>query len=293
MSKSRLCWRNVLGGGALAVLCAGLALAQTWWPPKPPRGYNIFNEQQEYWLGEILADEQKLGDHVIQDAEATTYLEKIGNRLVQQSKAPTLRFQFFLFESKEPNAFALPGGRVYVNRGMFAFCSDEAELAAVVAHEIGHCVLRQGAKTFSRWLAWGPGVSKVGDREDVQNKIRQLEAHLESTGRFQQAADLLFGVARTDELWADKYGIWDMYATGYDPKAAIAVFQRIATLQRENRIDDPWLRLLDTLFSSHPATKERIELLRLELPWMRPKADATLDTEAFRAVKSRFVPKTP
>ena len=275
------------------LMCAGLALAQTWWPPKPPRGYNIFNEQQEYWLGEILADEQKLGDHVIQDAEATKYLETIGNRLVQQSKAPTLHFQFFLFESKEPNAFALPGGRVYVNRGMVAFCSNEAELAAVVAHEIGHCVLRQGAKTFSRWLAWGPGVSKVGDREDVENKIRQLEAHLEATGRFQQATDLLFGIARTDELWADKYGIWDMYSTGYDPKAAIAVFQRIAALQRENRIDDPWLRLLATLFSSHPATKERIELLRLELPWMRPKADTTLDTGAFRAVKSRCVPKTP
>ena len=213
MSKSKLLSRYVLGSGALMLICAGLALAQTWWPPKPPRGYNIFNDQQEYWLGEILADEQRLGAHVIQDAEATKYLETIGNRLVQESKVLMFRFQFFLFESKEPNAFALPGGRVYVNRGMVSLCANEAELAAVMAHEIGHGVLRQGAKTFSRWLAWGPGISKVGDREDVQNKIRQLEAHLEATGRFQQATDLLFGIARADELWADKYGIWDMYST--------------------------------------------------------------------------------
>ena len=63
MSKSGLRLRYLLGGGALILICAGLALAQSWWPPKPPRGYNIFNEQQESWLGEILADEQKLGDH--------------------------------------------------------------------------------------------------------------------------------------------------------------------------------------------------------------------------------------
>ena len=282
-----------MASGALLLLCAGAALAQTWWPPKPVRGYNIFNAQQESWLGEILADEEKLDDRVIKDAEATKYLEALGNRLVQQSKGPTLRFQFFLFEDSEPNAFAVPGGRVYVNRGMIAFCANEAELAAVMAHEIGHCVLRQGAKTFSRWLAWGPKIYQVGDREDIQNKINQLQAHLKTTGRFQQATDLLFGISRTDELWADKYGIWDTYSTGYDPKAAIAVFQRIAALQRENRIGDPWLRLLNTLFSSHPATQERLELLRLELPWMKPKADVTLDTEAFRALKSRLAPKTP
>jgi len=67
----------------------------------------------------------------------------------------------------------------------------------------------------------------------------------------------------------------------------------MAALQRENRINDPWFHLLNDLFSDHPATKDRIALLRLELPWMRPKADATLDTEAFRTMKGRLKPKAP
>jgi hypothetical protein len=72
------------------------------------------------------------------------------------------------------------------------------------------------AKTWSRWPTWGIGVEKVGDWEDIRKKVKQLQEDLSRTG-FQQAADLFFGITGGDELWADKCGIWSMYAAGYDP----------------------------------------------------------------------------
>lgn len=276
------------------VLWVGLSAGQSWWPPKPLPGYNIFSEQQEIWLGEVLAEEEGLDANVVDDPEAAAYLQNLVDRLAAQSKRPELHYRVFLYESAEPNAFVLPGGRIYVHRGMILFCQSEAELAAVLGHEIGHAALRQGAKTFSRWLFWGTEVDKVGDKEDIRQKVKKFEAYLEETNYFQVATDLLFGIIRADELWADKYGIWNLGAAGYEPTAAVSVFRRFDAVNRENhKEDDPWLLLLELLFSSHPPPGDRAALLQLEIPWMKTQPNPVLDTEGFRALKARLAAPPP
>ncbi len=279
---------------AALTLCVGLAVGQSWWPPKPLPGYNIFNEQQEVWLGEVFAEEMELDQNVVQDSEATVYLQALGERLVAKSKRPGFRYQFFLYDSAGPRAFALPGGRVYVSRGMIEFCQSEAELAAIVGHEIAHIALRQGAKTFSRWLFWGLGVTRVTDKEDIRAKDEQLHEHLAQTEGWQAAADLFFGITRGDELWADKYGIWNLQAAGYDPRAAISVFRRFDAIRQESgKEEDPWLGLLELLFSSHPPPGDRAALLELEIPWMKAKPNPVQDSEAFRGLKARLAAPPP
>ncbi|MBI2957175.1 MAG: M48 family metalloprotease [Acidobacteria bacterium] len=277
---------------AIWVVClvGAAGAAQEWWPPAPLPGYNIFNEQQEVWLGEVFAEELNLEREVGDDAEATAYLQALGERLAAKSKRPGLRYQFFLIRAEGLSAFALPGGRIYVSRGLVRFCQNEAELASIVAHEIGHVALRQGAKTFSRWLFWGLGVTKVGDKEDIRAKDVALHAQLNRTKDFQAAADLFFGIARGDELWADKYGIWNLYHAGYEPRAAVEAFRRFDALEREGRHpnEDPWKRLLELLFASHPRSGDRANLLKLEVPWMKAKPEAVVDSEAFRALKARI-----
>jgi predicted Zn-dependent protease len=287
MERSNHLHRPVLWAAAVLLFSARVVSAQGWWPPKPLPGYNLFNEQQEVWLGEIFAELDDADAGIVQDAEANAYLQAVGDRLTEHSKRTDLRYRFFINEDLGMNAGALPGGRIYVGKDLFLFFANEAELATILGHEIGHVVLRQQAKTWSRWLTWGIGVDKVGDKEDIRKKVKQLEGHLSRTG-YQQAADLFMGIRRGDELWADKYGIWNMYAAGYDPEAAVTLFTRLAAEVTKERPVDSWASLLDLLTSSYPPTPDRVRLLKLEKVWMKRKPDAVLDTEAFRAVKARL-----
>ena len=129
------------------------------------------------------------------------------------------------FEEVFASAVAVPGGRIFVNRGMVAFCENEAELAAVLGHEIAHVALRQGARTFSRWLLLVAGITYVGDQEDVGRKYQKLRQQMGASMVLQGAADLVLGIQKGDEIWADRYGIWNAHAAGYDPRAAVDSFR--------------------------------------------------------------------
>ncbi len=288
LARSNHLRQPVLWAATVLFFSTGVAPAQGWWPPKPLPGYNIFNEQQEVWLGEIFADMDDADAAILKDAEANAYIQVLGDRLVRYSKRTGLRYRFFIDQYMGMNAGAFPGGRIHMGTDMFLFCKNEAELATILAHEIGHDALRQQAKTWSRWLTWGIGVDKVGDKEDIRKKVEQLEKHMEESGGFRGAADLFFGISRADELWADKYGIWNMYAAGYDPEAAVAVYTRMAAEVTKERPVDSWGSLLDLLMSTHPPTPDRVNLLKLEKVWMKRRSSAVLDSEAFRTVKSRL-----
>lgn len=286
--------RFAAGVVALLSLFCQPGLAQKGWPPAPLPGYNIFDEQQEVWLGEVLAQQYGYEELVLHDPEATAYLQSLGEGLAETSKRPGLRYRFRVYESVQPDAFALPGGRIYVARAMLALCENEAELAAVLTHEIAHVALRQGPKTISRWLAWGPGIHEVGGKDDIRRAMGRLHTHLRETKFAQPRFDQLFGIMRGDELWADKYGIWNLNAAGYDPQAAIDFFRRYDAMhEREVAQLDPWRRFLYLLFAAHPAPRERANLLTLELPWMKRPANPMRDTEGFRALKRRLAAEMP
>jgi Zn-dependent protease with chaperone function len=108
------------GFGMVIILFSVIVGAQSWWPPKPLPGYNIFTEKQEVWLGEIGVEIEGFDSYVVKDAEAARFLQSLGDRLAQQSQRSKLRYQFFLLDDDEINAYALPGGLIYINRGLMS-----------------------------------------------------------------------------------------------------------------------------------------------------------------------------
>jgi predicted Zn-dependent protease len=117
---------------------------------------NIFTEQQEVDLGDAAAEHIQ-GDFQVIDADINDYLRQVGERIVKHIPPTHFRFQFFLVDLPDVNAFALPGGRVYVTRKLVAFVRNEDELAGVLGHEIGHIISHHTAidmtRTFQAVLA--------------------------------------------------------------------------------------------------------------------------------------------
>src|SRR5215510_6046851 len=141
----------------LLALSQASAMGNAQQPCRPPapqvsREPNIFTEEQEVDLGDAIAEQIQRSFRVIDDDEVTGHLRRIGERVVKHLPPTKLRFQFFLVDLPEANAFVLPGGRIYVSRKMVAFAQSEDELAAVISHEIGHLVARQQTVTMTRQM---------------------------------------------------------------------------------------------------------------------------------------------
>ena len=114
----------------------------------------------------------------------TEYLTSIGQRLTKHLPINRLRFQFFLVDLPDANAFVLPGGRIFVSRKLIAAALTEDELAGVIAHELGHLVTHEGAINTTRLFKEVLGVTSVGDRRDIFEKYNQL---IENTNKKREA----------------------------------------------------------------------------------------------------------
>src|SRR5215813_814311 len=186
---------------------------------------NAFSEEQEVFLGDAIAEHIQHNYKVIEDPEVTAYLTTIGERLTKQLPLTRLRFQFFLVDLPDANAFVLPGGRIYVSRKMVAFTQSEDELAAVIAHEIGHLVARQQSLTMTRRLKDALGVTQVTDRRDIFEKYNLLvENAARKPGVFRRSDNH----EGKDQIEADQIGLFALAAAGYDPQAHARLFDRLA-----------------------------------------------------------------
>src|SRR5262245_11776355 len=194
-------------------------------PPTPQlsREPNIFTEEQEVELGDAIAEQIQRNFRVIDDDEVTGHLRSIGERVVKHLPPTRLRFQFFLVDLPEANAFVLPGGRIYVSRKMVAFAQSEDELAAVIAHEIGHLVARQQSVTMTRRLKEALGVTQVTDRRDIFDKYNLLVENAARKPEVFRRGDRHEG---KDQIEADQIGLFALAASGYDPQAHARLFDR-------------------------------------------------------------------
>jgi len=187
-----------------------------------------------------------------QDAALTRYLNGLGGLLQSTSEQPKPPFTFTLLDSPVINAFAVPGGYVYITRGLMALANDEAELAGVVAHEIGHVTARHSAQRVSRGILASLGAAVLGAAvgEPLLGDAARLAA-----GAYIQ------GFSREQEFEADQLGVRYLTRAGFDPMA-MATFLSDMGAEHELALKiagkegtDP----VQGLFSSHPRTGARVE----------------------------------
>lgn len=233
--------------GALVWLGAGCAVNPVSGLPE----LTLVTTEQEKALGQEEAKkvEQEVG--LVEDAALTAYLDAVGQRLAQQSPRQDVAYRFHIVDSPEPNAFALPGGYVYVTRGLLALANSEDELAGVVGHEIGHVAARHSVEKISRQ---GPFALITNVVAGVTGLVSPLVGHIiGGLGDF--ATGLVFApYSREQEREADRVGQEIAARAGWDP-AALSTF--LATLEREVELVQKGPRRA-SFFDSHPATPDRV-----------------------------------
>ncbi|HEU4593918.1 MAG TPA: M48 family metalloprotease [Pyrinomonadaceae bacterium] len=189
------------------------------------QGQNIFTPRQEMDLGDAIAEQVQRNYRVIEDDEMTGYLRRVGASLAGQLPESEMRYQFFLVDLPDANAFALPGGRIYVTRKLVAFARTEDELAGVLAHELGHIASRQTATDMTRIFREVLGVREVTDRRDIFEKYNQLiENEARKPGAFRRGDKH----GEREQYEADQVGIYAMARAGYDPQAFASFWDRLA-----------------------------------------------------------------
>lgn len=218
---------------------------------------NIFSEQQEEWLGEIMDQGIRRDFNVIEDPEG--YLQKLGERLLAQLPPSTIHYHFVIIDSPELNSFGVAGGRIYIHRRMIAFTQNEAELSALLGHEIGHAATHQVAIQVSGWLR-ELGVTQLGDRQDVFNKwnlFKDNAAKIKERGGAKRYRD--------EQLIADRVGLYTMTRAGYDPGNFIEFTDR--SLQTKGKTGGFWSDFFGaTSFSS----KRLREIIKNSAPMPAP-----------------------
>lgn len=208
----------------------------------------FMSQAQEINLGrqQYAPSLQSQGGSYIIDKSLTIYVNAVGQRLARHSAQPNLPYEFTVLNNSVPNAWALPGGKIAINRGLLVLLKDEAQLAAVLAHEVVHAAARHGAETHATNLGFQL-LSTIAQTQTNNADIRQV------LGMSANGAQAFY--SRENELESDFYGINYMVSEGYDPYGAVELQQTFLALSQKNNAS---VDFLSTFLASHPPSQERV-----------------------------------
>lgn len=234
----------------LAALSAALAATVVACATNPATGkkeFSLMSEAQEVQLGQEMDPQIKQEMGVYDDAELQRYVSSVGLRLAKASERPNLPWHFTVLDEPAVNAFALPGGYIYVTRGILAFLNDEEQLAGVLGHEIGHVTARHSAQQYTKATSAGLGLTLLSI---FVPEARPLQ------GLAETAMGVLFlKHGRDDELQADRLGAEYTAKTGWDPRGVAGMLR---TLQRLDEASGS-RRGVPNFLSTHPAPGDRVQ----------------------------------
>lgn len=218
---------------------------------------SIISPQQEIAIGEknYLPSRQFQGGDYYLDRSLQDYVDGVGQRLAAVSDRPDLPYEFIVLNNDVPNAWALPGGKIAINRGLLTLLEDEAQLAAVLGHEIVHAAARHGASQMTRGTLANIGLVTLGVATQGREGA-QLYGMASQIG----AAAWMAKYGRDDELESDFYGIKYMAKAGYDVRGAVELQEKFVQLSASRQTG-----FLDNLFASHPPSIQRVEANRAQL----------------------------
>jgi len=242
----------------------------------------LFSPSWEAGLGAGFAPEIEADTKILDNAAAQAWVTALGNELVKHSPKTEQSFTFKVTASEEVNAFAIPGGFCYVNIGLLKYADSEAEVAAVVGHEINHVTMRHGVLSLQRRLVQQGGLEFAKQLAGADPRSAAVASAVAGAGGM--VATRSFG--REDEREADRLGVEAIYKAGFDPRAAKTFFEKLAAIQAKSGGGGGGP--LDRMLSTHPATKERIANIEAQVSEYDLNGPFRQDSPEFRRLKSRL-----
>ncbi len=234
------------------------------------KGVNILSKDEEIRIGREASVEIEKEYEVTKNPIDAAYVEKIGQKIVVANNLTDFPYTFKLLESSEVNAFALPGGPIYVFRGLLDLTEgNEDELACVIGHEIVHIHRRHIAKMYS------------------QGVFTDLLIIFGTQGALRSAAEIIrifrdMQYSRDDEYESDRLGLRFAYKAGYDPHGMIRFFEKMQRLEKQGKGD-----LISNNLRTHPLTENRIKRAKEEIDKLVPEVNAEVENEYFLKLESK------
>jgi predicted Zn-dependent protease len=212
----------------------------------------FFSTASEIKLGRSLVKKVEKRYKVSKDTQLQERINTIGQHIVAVCERKDISYFFTVLEEEKVNAFALPGGYIYINKGLIEKADSDDEIAGVLAHEIGHIVAKHSIKRLQAALGY--------------NLISILAAAATKDARFKRGADIAFsqimlGYSREDEILADQLAVKYVKRSGYNPKAVISFLKKLKQIEKEA----PLKPLIPAYARTHPFIPERIGAAKQEV----------------------------
>lgn len=234
--------------------------------PTGKQAFMIYTEDMEREVGKQYFSEFLSHVHRSNDTRMVEIVKRVGKRVAAVSPRPNYEWQFELIASQKVNAFAAAGGKVALYEGMLKICRNEAGIACVLGHEVGHAVARHAGQRMSQNTM--VSAAKIGvDIGLANNKNKDL---IKAGVEIGTEVGILLPFSREHEYEADNLGFQYMAKAGYDPEEAIGLWERyISASGSESAI---W-----EFFSTHPMSLNRLKQMRSFLPWARKMYQASAE----------------
>ncbi|MDB4874927.1 MAG: peptidase Ste24p [Gemmatimonadetes bacterium] len=238
------------------------------------------SQQQEIQLGQQEAQQVNAQLPMLNDATVNSYVNSLGNSIAKTTSRADLAWQFAVVNTDVVNAFALPGGFIYVNRGVLSRAANESELGAVIGHEIEHVVRRHSVKQMEQAQGANVGVGLACALTNVcTNQAAQAAIQVGGTAIFAR-------FSRSDEQQADQGGFQNEIHAGLNPRGMLTFFQKLLAEEQQSGgggATSSW-------FADHPGTQDRIADVQRMLNETPPNVLANLrsDSQGFQNMKRRL-----
>ena len=236
------------------------------------RGFNLVSLEEEKQLGAKFALEVEKQRQLVTDPAVQTYVTQLGNRLLTGVRSREFSYTFKVVKDNSVNAFAVPGGYIYLHTGLIKAAQSESELASVMAHEISHAVARHGTQQLTQQYGASLVLQLLLGQDP--NMLAQLTASLFSKGAF-------MAYSRSMESQADYLGVETMYRAGYDPRGMLSFLKKLDSLHQSNPGN------VGQFFSSHPLTAVRIQQVQQDIAKLPPKTFRENTTE-FKLIQAKI-----
>ena len=262
--------------GGMLVLSVLLSVAARADEPVAARAfYNTFTDEEEIAMGQKAAEETDKQLPILIEPLLTAYLNALGQKVALFSRRPQIRYSFKIVNTDEVNAFSLPGGFIYVDRGLLLFTTNESELAGVLAHEVGHVVAYHSMNDVARRSLVDQGIYQL-QKAGVLSDQQMVDMLQKFGGPMLLFVDRKF--SREEESEADMLGMYNAERAGYVPQGLISFLARLSEFTGNPS-------LVESLMMNHPLPGERVKALRAELEQHPAPDGLQKDTLAFRAAR--------